>query len=408
MIKMSKPYLRTDKDTVFMECEFLYNNEKTTLYYATTPEYARYLSFERADAFLLGILLFAMRKGEDIVIDAPISEKLYYNLSTLVVPTFAVAYHYKKIKIRSSALDATVLKAEGEHNLSCAVGTGCSLGIDSLSTILYYTSDRVPKNYQITHLTFFNVGAHGNDVEKATISYNNDYSMIKEYADYKQMPLVTLSSNIGILYKGWNFDNCHLTRNIGAVLAFQKLFCHYVYASSHDISVLKLSDKATGYFETVIAPNLSTENTEVSIGLPDYTRTEKTRLVSEYPETYKTLYVCWKQILMNDYNGYSVNTESAKRNCGTCEKCKRTMLALDILKKKDCYEPVFDWGGYNKQRDALIGYALANKNRPGKSYWKDLCDLMDEENFVVPPKAKRYQRKFTILYKLGLPKMIKF
>lgn len=283
MIKLSHPILRFEKDEVYMECDFIHNDEKKLLWYSTTKEYAKYLSFERADAFLLGVFQFAMSIGEEITVEAPVSEKLYYNLTSLVIPSIAEAYHQKKIQIHCDCLDCSILKADGVNERERAVGTGCSLGVDSFSTILKYLSDSIPPNYRVTHLTYFNVGAHGNNTEKATESWEKDYPLIKGYADFKKLPLVTVSSNIGILYEGWNYDACHHSRNLGAVMALQKLFSHYVYASGFPILDLSLDSETTAYFETVIGPGLSTENTEVSIGLADYTRTDKTRLICEYP-----------------------------------------------------------------------------------------------------------------------------
>ncbi len=409
MIRITHPILRTNDTTAFLECDLIYENrEKKHLYYSTTLEYAKYLSVERADAFLLGVIQYAMSIGEDVCVEAPVSEKLFFNLKTLVIPTLSLALKHKKIDLICKELDHSVLFAEGKSNQTFAVGTGCSLGVDSFSTLLYYTSDNVPPSYRITHLTYFNVGANGNDIEKATAAYEKDLPLVKEYVSYKEMPLVTLSSNIGSLYKGMSPDICLHSRNMGAVLALQKLFHGYIYSSGHTVQDLKLSSYDTAYFETVIIPAFSTENTQISVGLPSFTRVEKTQYISDFPETYNRLYVCWKQILKNDYNSYSVNEGSKTINCSSCEKCKRTMLALDILNKRGCYESVFDWSFYDKQRDALIGYAMANENRQGKVFWKELCKLMAEENFTIPSKAKWYQYKFTFLYRVGLQRLIRF
>ena len=171
---------------------------------------------------------------------------------------------------------------------------------------------------------------------------------------------------------------------------------------------LHISNKAGGYFETALVPYLSTENTEFHIGQPNSKRVDKEKFISQYPETYNRLYVCWREVLKNDYNGKWVNTESSKINCGTCYKCKRTMLALDILGKKDDYSGVFDWSLYDKQRDALVGFALANNNKKGKEYWTELCQLMEESNFVIPNRAKWLKVKFARLYKLRLQELIQF
>ena len=406
MLIITPPILKSGESETRIECTIAIDGNEEVLYYSTPIEWGKYLTFERADAFLLGVLQYAMKEGHDIEVKAPVSERLYFNLVNQVIPLLSAGFGHKRIKLICHQLDSSVLMADTENPF--AVGTGCSLGVDSFGSILYHLQPDTPPSFRLTHLTYFNVGALGNDTEKATVSYEHDLPMIQEYAAYKQMPLVQLSSNIGQLYTGWNFDICHLTRNIGAVMALQKLFQRYVYASSHPTSDLQLSDKATGYFETALAPYLSTENTDVIIGQPSFSRVEKTRYIAQYSETFSRLYVCWREVLKNDYNGQWVNLNSTKINCSTCYKCKRTMLAIDILGKKDCYSGVFDWASYDRQRDALIGFVLANKDRKGRELLKELCELMVEENFVVPKRAKWYWHEYKLLYKLGLQKFIRF
>jgi len=323
-----------------------------------------------------------------------------------VIPLLASALGHQPITIHAKHLDNTVYVSSETH--PPIVGTGCSLGVDSFSTILYYTSDKIPESFRVNCFTLFNVGANGNDIAKTTESFLIDKPMASEYANYKHIPLVTLSSNIGMLYEGWNFALCHHTRNAGAVLALQKLFAKYIYASSYPSTDLRISSVDPSHFETALFPYLGTENTELYIGLPDYTRTEKTAFIAEFPETYNRLYVCLKQVLKNDYDSYSLNNETEKRNCSSCEKCKRTMLAIDVLNKRENYFSVFDWDYYDSQRDALIGYVLANKKRKGKDFYRELCVLMEKEHFSIPMRARWYQVLFSFFYLIRFPKLIRF
>ena len=78
MIKIGKPIIEelggafylssiisSDKDNI---CE--------KIWYRTTAEWSKYLTDETADAFLLPMLLVALRTQEDIIVEAPVSEKL--------------------------------------------------------------------------------------------------------------------------------------------------------------------------------------------------------------------------------------------------------------------------------------------------------------------------------------------
>jgi len=406
MIELFPPVLRHEEKEVFMECDLIAKQSKAKLYYSTPIQFEQYLLHERTDAFLLAILQYAMKKGEDIIVKGAVSEKLYFNLTTHVIPLLASALGHQRITIHAEKLDNTVYPDSVSREP--VVGTGCSMGVDSFSTILYYTSDKIPASYRVNCLTLFNVGANGNDVAKTKDSFKIDKPMAEEYAGYKHLPLVTLTSNIGMLYEGWDFALCHHTRNAGAVLALQKLFTKYIYASSYPSTELRISRQDPSHFETALLPYLSTENTELIIGLPNLTRTEKTSFIAEYPETYNRLYVCLKQVLKNDYDSFSLKNETKKRNCSSCEKCKRTMLTLDLLNKRDCYSSVFDWGYFDTQRFAYIGYALANRNRKGKDFYKELCDLMEKEHFSIPLRARWYQGLFSFFYLIKRPRLINF
>lgn len=197
-----------------------------------------------------------MKEGHDIEVQVPISERLYFNLVNQGIPLLSTGFGHKIIRLDCQQLDNSVLRAGKEDPF--AVGTGCSLGVDSLGSILYYSQSNTPPSFRITHLTYFNVGAFGNDTDQSAISYEKDMPMIEEYAAFKLMPLVMISSNIGELYEGWNFDHCNQTRNSATVLALQKLFRRYYYASTIDVSNLKIKPDAA-YFESALVPYFSIE-----------------------------------------------------------------------------------------------------------------------------------------------------
>ena len=58
-----------------------YMGKAQYLWYAVDKRYKQYITAEKMDAFVVGLLLFAMRHKEDMEIDGAISERLYHNLS---------------------------------------------------------------------------------------------------------------------------------------------------------------------------------------------------------------------------------------------------------------------------------------------------------------------------------------
>lgn len=170
----------------------------------------------------MAVLLPALRSSQDITVEGPMSERLYYNIRNTVIYLFSTAFGYKPINIKAE-------KLVHPHFDNFAVGCGCSLGVDSFAAMLSHMEDLHPygnpSGYQITHLTYFNVGAHGyKNLEKVEASYKKDLEMVKAFAESINRPLVCINSNIHILFDGFNFDQSGDTRNMCAVLSMQKFF----------------------------------------------------------------------------------------------------------------------------------------------------------------------------------------
>ena len=127
-------------------------------------KYQKYLCTERVDAFVVGVLPYAMAHSSDndplvIICQAPISEQLYYQLHAHYIPTLVKCIEwYHNIKIECE-LDSTKLDSAN------AVGTGVSGGVDSYYTLFKSKQENSP-GYQITHGAYFEFDPSGNfDVE---------------------------------------------------------------------------------------------------------------------------------------------------------------------------------------------------------------------------------------------------
>ena len=392
MIYIGKPHLESKGDVTYVTSHIKDDSQKIEqdIFFSVPSEYGQYLTNDVADAFLVGVLLPAALHNENIYVDAPISEKLYYNITHSVLFSLSFIYSFK-IGIKVKELIRPDYHSE-------AVGCGCSLGVDSFAAILQHCSPDCPQSYQITHFTYFNVGAMGYvDLEKAEQSYYKDLQLVKAFASEVNMPVVCLSSNISLLYKDFNFDSSGHYRNFSAVLALQKLFRKYLYGSSYTIKDSGFSKSQSGYYEFLLAPWLSTENTEIVIANPDMTRIDKTRYIADNLIVQKYLYVCWKELLANR----SPHSEIAKvkdehLNCSRCDKCKRTMLALDLLGKLPLFMNVFDIPHWNKIKERYIARVIANKEK--NTFYADLCALMDEvgyrPNKVVKKELFKYRHPF--------------
>ena len=149
-LRICQPTIKEYAGKVRLESLIVANDFQKTYYFEVDEKYAKYLCHERADAFVLGLMYFALVNGYDIECEAPLSEKLYYQLVDAYIPTVVKndPDMFKPITI-TSMLDNTPIKNEG------AVGTSVSGGVDSFYTIIKNLHNETT-DYNITHLLLTN------------------------------------------------------------------------------------------------------------------------------------------------------------------------------------------------------------------------------------------------------------
>jgi len=390
MIRIGKPNIEQRDGRTYLISHIIDDAQKIDheIYYATEQDYGQYLADEVADTFVVGCLLPAVYYNEDITVECAMSEKLYYNLINSILFILSKIYG-NKINIHAEKLINPQYGGSG-------VGCGCSLGVDSLAAIFKHTPSSfnneyeiASDSYRITHLTYFNVGAMGSaNLEKAKESFEKDLQLVKSFAKIIGLPVVTLESNFALLYQDFNFDSSGDIRNFSAMLSLQKLFGKYLYGSSFPISDFKYDIEQTGYYESLLAPMLSTESTEIIIANPDMSRIDKTKFIVNNPLTQKYLYVCWKETIANKWpNSEVAKIKDKKLNCSHCDKCKRTLLAIDLLGKLPLYNESFDIPYWNSVKDQYIARVIVN--RGNNVFYEELYQLMQEKNYKATFNVKR-------------------
>lgn len=367
MLIIHKPEIIERGDETILKAKFECGNIRDTLWFSTKKEFGHYLCHERGDAFLVAMLLYAMKRGEDIHILAPISERLYYTLTKHFVKVVAdILPGYHRVKIICDIDEGYVENAGG-------VGTGLSCGIDSFCTVIEHTDESCPPNYRLTHLTFFNVGASGDyGGDQARDLFYKRIEAVKPCAKDLGLPLVTLDSNISEILD-MDFVATHTYRNVAAVLALQKLFKIYYYSSSNTIWQFELSKSYCSHYDVYGLNMLSTKDTEFYSTGEIYSRLEKTDIVSTHPLSYEYLNVC----------------VAAESNCSKCHKCQRTLIALDLLGKLDLYKNVFDLNDYQRNRSKYFSKVLAGYK--DDIYMHELFDDIKRDNFHIPLGAYVYR-----------------
>jgi bacterioferritin-associated ferredoxin len=339
------------------------------IWYEVNEKYGEYLCFERIDAFLLGILPFALAKGENICSQGKISEKLYFQLTSFLIPALVQYSNYYKPVIITGELDDTV------YSYGKAVGTGFSAGVDSFYTILNNWKS-ITKNFNISHLTFFNVGAAGGYGGAGTQKlYEERIELIKSFAYENKFEFVTVDSNISEYVK-MNFEVTHTFRSLSAVLALQKLFNIYYYSSGVTLDEFSFNYKSSSFYDLLNMECFSTENLSFYCTGVTETRMQKVDFISQFPETFKYLNVC----------------ADKAENCGRCSKCIRTMSELYSLNKLELYKNVFNLEDYFNNLNYNLGWIFANKYAAledfDRSFSKEIIDRMKKNNLNIPFTAR--------------------
>lgn len=377
MIIVNKPYITKTEKYTRLCCKIEVDESEDIVWYEVENEYAEYLCYEKVDAFVVAILPYAMAFGHDIkVVASYISETLYWQLTNLFIPTLhKYSNYYKEISLDSKV---TNLKFD-----TYAVGTGFSAGVDSFFSILK-NRDTITKSYNLTHVTYFNVGANGSyggmDAENR---FKNRIELFEEYVNNCGLKFVKVNSNISdFIMMSFNFT--HSYRSFSAVLALQKLFKKYYYSAGFSLKEFAINPYDSAYYDLLNAYCFSVESTDIYTTGSAESRVEKLMYIAEYPETYTMLNVC----NLND------------SNCKTCEKCIRTMAGLYSINKLEKYKDVFDIQHFRKHRIKNMAFVLsksADGTPEGKMY-DEIVEQMKKNRLRIP----------VLSYLVAIPMLIKF
>jgi len=358
------------------------------LWYSVDKRYKGYITTEKMDGSVVGLLLFAMQHREDMEIDGAISEKLYYHLTNYYMPILRL--------IIPSLHTINILpeKLDGGKSYHCkkAVATGFSGGIDSFCTVFDHLTNDTPTNYKITHLLFNNVGSHGEwGGSAARTLFNQRYDILKPFAEEIGLEFMKIDSNLSEFLQ-FDFHITHLSRNLSPVLLFQKLFTKYYYSGAYryqDCFIGPTCEEA--YADPAVVHLLSTETLECILTGSQYSRVEKAGKVSRIEPSYRYLNVC-------------VRTDTTGANCSVCWKCCRTLLSLEILGKLEKYRSVFDLDKYGKVRNGYVRHILRNKNNP---FHREMLEYAKRAGFRFPIVHVFFAYVSCILFPPSLERRVK-
>lgn len=372
MIKIGKPKIKIENDRARCYCDITIDNEKKSVWFEVDKKYEKYLTIDRTDAYVIGLLNYAMRHKHDITCECPLTDELLFNIKEILVPTL---YKYSKDFYQTNIIAPTIKPCEqGEH-----VGTGCSCGIDSFYSIYTHINDEY-QTMKLTDLCINNVGAFNECYDKYGIEETKKerYKVTQEVATKAGLNLIESDSNFfEEIYQEHSLT--HTYSSCFAIYMLQKYWKTYYYASSgYDFSSFDLKDNDLNdpsHYELLSLYCFSTSSIKIYSDGGEKTRLEKTKKVIEYNLAHEYLHVCTIKPF----------------NCGECPKCRRTLTTLDALNALENFKKVFNITEYENRKKDYYNWL-----------WEQhyLKDEMNEPTYLELKKRKNF--KVSILFKIKI------
>ena len=293
------------------------------VYFETLEEYANGLSCN-PNAFLIACILPAMRHGEDrVFMDGEICPELRDGLMTVM----SLIRHWYGAERKLIRIEAKTRANVSSPFTPTRAGIFFSGGIDSLASL------RVNRlNFPQEHPGSIKDGllVYGLEVDQAQ-AFGYVIASLSEIAKDAGISLVPVYTNIRYLDDDWIFYRDEFQ---GAILA---AIAHALSRQLTTVSIAATFDVANlGPWGShpLLDPNYSTSDLRIRHDGIVFSRLSKTRLVADWSVALQHLRVCNK----TQYYRPGV------LNCGACEKCVRTMLALLVLGVLDhtCAFPMND------------------------------------------------------------------
>jgi hypothetical protein len=313
---ISLPTIETTDDAVTVSARVKVDSCSTdfpeTLWFRFPRRYADGVC-DSGNAFAAALLPLAMYLGENMHVEGRVSPRLlngmrdYVRLQTTWQPT-----PFQGMEITAATLETSRRPARS------AVATTYSGGVDSIYTLQTRSGERQPNPYyRISHALMIN----GFDAD----SKLEDPQAFQAIADAQQVlmerartDLVLCASNFKAFTDPVIFKNTFGAEVTAPALALGRLFSVLYIPSGTEFN-----DFLRDGSHTMMDHLLSSEGLEVIHDAVDVNRLQKASAITHWPQVQHALRVCFYR------TGIDIET-GAVTNCCRCEKCIRTMIALEL------------------------------------------------------------------------------
>jgi hypothetical protein len=319
------------------------------------------------DPFLVSMLIPAMERGEDLVIEGDVDEELL--ASSRGIAQLALAHvdrRWRRVRVHAAPRRET---RQPDYSRGAALGMSC--GVDSLfSHRLFSDSAATPEQLRVRTMLHNNVGAHITD---ATFERHRDNA--RRYAERSGASFVSVEANLDDFHR-CRFVQSHTMRNLGAALAVEHLFHTLLYSSTHHFGAGRSSSRFAGIsaVEFNLLRSLSTRTSDFRAAGAEWSRFEKFEALFDDPVALRFLTVCTRE-----------TPKQGKLNCGRCTKCAPVLVQAEAFGILDRLADSFDLDAYRASRATawfrLLRHSIGDRRRDSD---RVVLDALLQRNLPVP------------------------
>lgn len=362
-IVIGQPYINNLGEVVRLESLIKGPDFEKIHYFEVQREYEKYLCYERSDAFVLSLFYFALVNGYDIQCEAPLSEKLFYQLTRILIPSM-VKHHpdfFHRITVIAELDNIPIQNVR-------AVGAAVSGGVDSFYTIIT-NMNKNTKSFNVTHLLVansYNIFKGDKDTRRRFQETANHSQII---ADDLGLPLIRMYTNHSEFWFK-RYQNIFCLKYASYPYALQKLFSTYHFSSGYEYSDFTMCPKDwdSAHYDPLSAPQVSNENFTFILSGAEVGRAEKIAEIADHPVVQRRLQVC----------------NLHQENCSVCSKCMRTQFNLYTYGKLELFDKSFKLDEFYKRKNKTLVKMLSERT----SFDQDNLKMMKQKKIEIPMKVK--------------------
>lgn len=321
------------------------------------------------DPFAVALLLPAMIRGEPLVIDGAVDERLLLSLKGPVQATLALLDPaWRRVPVEADA------RRPGETSHAAGGAAAMSGGIDSMHLALHRLLDSVvPESLKVRLFIHHHVGAHGDDDHV----FDEQLAHVRRIADSFGLPLLGARCRLTDAYQGMRYIHCQTMRNVAASMTLDHLFSHFHFASSEPFGAGAARTRFAGIatLEPQLLPLFNTDHVSWHAFGGDTTRLRKTAEVLADERLRSLPLVCMR----------GFRRDRAALNCGRCYKCSRVLLHAEAIGVLDAVADTFDMAAFRRGRThsvmRLLRFSLGPTRNPVEI---DLLKFLAANGFEFP------------------------